>query len=85
MAADRPQTDSRRISNRLYDSAFEIPLRNHKDQPVTVEVREPVNGSWEVLESSFPAKKFNAFTLEFDVPVPANGTAKLTYRVRVTD
>ena len=85
IVAERRQTDFRRISNRVYESAFEIPPRNQKDQPVPVEVREPVNGSWEVLESSFPAKKFNAFTLEFDVPVPANGTAKLTYRVRVTD
>jgi hypothetical protein len=85
IVAERRQTDFRRVSNRVYESAFEITLRNHKDQPVTVEVREPVNGSWEVLESSLPAKKLNAFTLEFDVPVPANGAAKLTYRVRVTD
>jgi hypothetical protein len=85
IVAERRQTDFRRISNRVYESAFEITLRNHKDKPVTVEVREPVNGSWEVLESSLPAKKINAFTLGFDVPVPAGGTAKLTYRVRVTD
>lgn len=85
IVAERRQTDFRRISNRVYESAFEITLRNHKDEPVTIEVREPVNGSWEMLESSLPAKKINAFTLGFDVPVPANGTAKLTYRVRVTD
>ncbi len=81
----RTQTDFRRISNNVYESAFAVTLRNHKDKPVTVEVREPVNGSWEVLESNFPAKKRDAFTLEFDVPVPASGSATLTYRVRVTD
>jgi hypothetical protein len=85
IVAERTQTDFRRISNRVYESAFEITLRNHKERPVTVEVRETVNGSWEVLESSLPAKKLNAFTLGFEVPVPANGTAKLTYRVRVSD
>jgi hypothetical protein len=85
IVAERTQTDFRRVSNRVYESAFEITLNNHKDQAVTVEVRETVNGSWEILQSSAPAKKINAFTLGFEVPVPANGTAKLTYRVRVTD
>jgi hypothetical protein len=85
ITSHRTQTDFRRISNRVYESAFAITLRNHKDKAVTVHVHEPVGGSWEVLESSVPAKKLNAFTLGFDVPVPANGTAKLTYRVRVTD
>jgi hypothetical protein len=85
IVAERTQTDFRRISNRVYESAFEITLSNHKEQAATVEVRETVNGSWEVIQSSLPAKKINAFTLGFDVPVPANGTAKLTYRVRVTD
>ena len=85
VVATRKQTDFRRIGQNVYESAFEITLRNHKATPVTVEVREPVNGSWQVLESNFPAKKLNAFTLGFDVPVPAGGEAKLTYRVRVTD
>lgn len=85
IVAKRRQTDFRKISNRVYESAFEITLRNHKSVPVTVEVRARVNGSWEVLRSSVPAKKLNAFTLGFDVPVPANGETKLMYRVRVTD
>ncbi len=85
VVATRKQTDFRRVAQNVYESAFEITLRNHKNTPVTVEVREPVNGSWQMLESNFPAKKLNAFTLGFDVPVPAGGEAKLTYRVRVTD
>lgn len=85
ITAKRRQTDFRVISPRVRESAFEITLQNHKSEPVTVQVREPVGGSWNVIESNFPAKKPNAFTLEFEVPVPAGGSAKLTYRVRVTD
>jgi hypothetical protein len=85
ITARRVQTDFQRIGKGVYESAFAVMLRNHKDEPVTVQVREPIGGSWVVLQSSVPAKKINAFTLEFDVPVPANGEAKLTYRVRVTD
>ncbi|HVB98286.1 MAG TPA: DUF4139 domain-containing protein [Candidatus Dormibacteraeota bacterium] len=85
ITARRRQTDFRVISPRVRESAFEVTLHNHKSEPVTVEVREPVGGSWELVGSNFPAKKPNAFTLEFDVPVPAGGSATLTYRVRVTD
>lgn len=85
LIAERRQTDFRRIAQNVYESAFEITLRNHKTEPVTIQVREPAGGSWQVVESNFPAKKFNAFTLEFDVPVPASGEANLTYRIRVTD
>lgn len=85
ITAERRQTDFRAISPRVHESAYEINLRNHKSEPVTVQVREPVGGSWEVLESNFQVKKLNASTLEFDVPVSAGGAATLTYRVRVTN
>ncbi|HVB34383.1 MAG TPA: DUF4139 domain-containing protein [Patescibacteria group bacterium] len=84
ITAERRQTDFRVISERVRESAFAITLHNHKSEPVTVQVREPVGGSWQVLQSNFPEKKLNAFTLEFDVPVPAGGSATLNYRVRVT-
>jgi hypothetical protein len=35
------------------------------------------------MESSVPARKADAGTLAFDVPVPAGGEAVLRYRVRV--
>jgi hypothetical protein len=49
---------------------------------VTVEIRETIYGSWEVLNSSFPPTKLDANTLSFSVPVAANGKATVTYRVR---
>lgn len=85
ITAQRRQTDFQRVAQNVYESAYELILRNHKTEPVTVQVREPVGGTWQVLSSNFPAKKLNAFTLEFDVPVAAGGEARLTYRVRVTE
>lgn len=84
ITARRRQTDFQVVAQRVFESAFQVTLRNHKTEPVTVQVREPVGGSWQVLQSNFPAKKLNASTLEFDVPVAAGGSATLTYRVRVT-
>jgi hypothetical protein len=81
--AERRQTDYRKLADNLYEDAFEITLRNHKESPVTVEVREQVGGDWEMISSSHPFEKLSASGISFSVPVAANGEAKLTYRVRV--
>jgi hypothetical protein len=65
------------------ESSWEISLRNHKDGAETVEVHEPVGGDWQVLDSSHPYTKKDAFTFTFDVKVPGRGETKITYRVRV--
>jgi hypothetical protein len=46
-----------------------------------VRVTEPVPGDWQVLNSSHDYVKANSGTLEYKVPVAADGEAKLTYRV----
>jgi hypothetical protein len=84
VVADQKQTEYRSLSPRQSESAYEISLRNRKDEDVVVTVREPVGGDWRVLDSSHPARKADARTIEFDVPVPAGKEVKLTYRVRVT-
>jgi hypothetical protein len=84
VTCERRQTDFERIADNVYEIAYEITLRNHKTTPVTVEVNEPIGGSWRMLQSSFPAEKTAAFAARFNVPVPPDGTSTLTYRVRVT-
>jgi len=83
IVCERKQTDYRRISDRVFEMEFQITIRNHKDTPVTVEVREPIGGDWEVLNSTFKWTKLDAFTIGFNVPVDKDGTATLDYRVRV--
>ncbi len=84
VVADTTQTDYKSLSPRQSESAFEISIRNHKDEDVTVTVREPVGGDWQVVEASREWKKIDAATIEFEVHVPKRGEVKLTYRVRVT-
>jgi len=84
VVADRIQTDWRKINVLPYDAeaAFEIRIRNHKDSPVTVLVREALpHAEWKLLEQTPEGKKVDARTLEFEVPVPANGKATVRYRV----
>ena len=83
LVAERVQRDFRKIASHLYEVEWEVALRNHKEEPVTITVIEPVPGDWQVLAASHPAEKIEAHTLRFQVPVAKGGTAKLTYRVRI--
>jgi len=79
----RKQTEFKRISRSVSEVAWEITLRNHKPEGVIVRVNEPVPGDWEVLSASQKYEKADAHTLRFDVSVPKDGEAKVTYRVRI--
>ena len=83
VVAERKQTDYKAISRRAFEYAYEIRIRNHKDEAVNVIVNEPIGGEWEIINSSFPAEKTAAFAARFNVPVARDGEAVLTYRVRV--
>jgi hypothetical protein len=81
--SERKQTDFKKIADRVWEMEFEIKLRNHKDAPITVQVNEPIGGSWEMISSSYKYTKTAAFAAQFDVPVKANGESVLKYRVQV--
>ena len=83
IVCERKEMDYKRISGNTWEMEYQITLRNHKDGPVTVDVREPVGGDWQVLSSSFPSTKLDATSIGFQVPVAKDGTATLDYRVRV--
>lgn len=84
IVAERKQIDYKMIvSGHLYEYAYEIKIRNHKDTPVTVVVNEPIGGDWEMVSSTFEAKKTAAFAAQFNVPVAKDGEATLSYRVRI--
>jgi hypothetical protein len=84
VVCERKQTDFRKIASNVYEFEYEITLRNHKASAVTVEVNEPIGGTWEVIRSSHKWTKTDAWAMQFAVPVAVDGTSVLTYRVRVT-
>lgn len=83
VVAERTQTDFKQVARRVYESEWEITVRNHKEEEVTVGIVEPLTGSWDVISKTHPFKKLDAFTIRFDVKVPKDGEAKVKYRVRV--
>ncbi len=84
IVSERKQTDYKVVvSGHLYEFAYEIKIRNHKDGPITVVVNEPIGGDWEMISSTFEARKTAAFAARFNVPVAKDGESTLSYRVRV--
>jgi hypothetical protein len=83
VVCERKMTDYKKIAYDLHEMEYQITLRNHKNGPVTVEVREPIGGDWEVVNSNYKWTKLDVSTVGFQIPVEKDGTATLDYRVRV--
>ncbi len=87
VVGERRQTDFTVDSKgRRMEEAFEIKVRNHKDQAVEVVVRENLYrwSGWSLLSQSHPSDKKDAQTIEFPVKVAADGEVTINYRVRYT-
>jgi hypothetical protein len=84
IVGERKQTDFEKITNRVYEEAFEIKLRNHKEEPVTVQVLEKLYrwSEWTVLEKSHDFEQRDSRTIIFPVQVAKDGETTVTYRVR---
>jgi len=83
VVGERTQKEFRKIGSSLYEVEWEIALRNHKQEPQTITVIEPVPGDWQVLSATHAWDKPEAHTLKFDIAVPKDGATKLSYRVRL--
>jgi len=86
LTADKKQSDFKRRDSTspwsyVYESSYEIVLRNAKKERATVVVREPVPGDWSMLEETHRHVKAAAGTAEWKIDIPPEGTATLRYRV----
>jgi hypothetical protein len=84
VVAERKQVDFQRISSNVYEVEYEVTLRNHKTTGIAVEVNEPIGGTWQILRSTHRWQKTDAWAAQFNVPVAADATSVVKYRVRAT-
>ena len=83
VVGERIQRDWKKIGGSVYEVEWEIKLRNHKKEAITVDVIEPMPGDWEVIRATHPHEKVQAFTAKWSLPVAKDGETRLNYRVRV--
>jgi hypothetical protein len=83
VVGDRKQTDWKVVSANTYEAAYEISLRNHKKEGVTVRVVEPIPGEWKILDATHSHEKEDSAAAVFPVKVDPDREVKLRYRVRI--
>ncbi len=68
------------------EEQIEVKLRNHKDQPVRVVVKENLYrwSNWKIIAKTHDFVKEDARTITFPVDVPKDGETLVRYRVRYT-
>ncbi|MCM8814409.1 MAG: hypothetical protein NC937_06165 [Candidatus Omnitrophica bacterium] len=79
ITGERKIIEHKKIAANIYRDSYEIKLRNHKKEPVTVKVIEKQFGDWSILQSSHPYEKKDSETIEFNVKVAQNDEIVLTY------
>jgi hypothetical protein len=83
---ERKQTNFVNPTSRSIEETFQITVKNHKKQEVTVRVVEHLYrySNWKITENSAPFEKQDSRTVEFPVKVPADGKTVVTYTVKYT-
>jgi len=84
VVSERKQIDFEKIASNVYEVEYEIVLRNHKDAPITVELNEPIGGTWRIIRTTHEYTKTDAWAAQFNAAVAANAASTVRYRVRVT-
>lgn len=87
ITADKKQTDFQKVAvfnarGGIIETAYQLEIRNAKNEAVTVKVVEPVPGEWQMLQESHPHTKDAAHAAVWDIRVPAEGKTVLTWRAR---
>jgi hypothetical protein len=83
---ERIQTDFRTPNSHSLEEEYSITLSNHKDEAVEVRVVEHLFrwSEWTIFTANADYREMDSSTIEFRVPVPANGEATIHYGVRYT-
>lgn len=73
-SSDRPTKKTRR-------EVYEIELRNRKEEDVVIEVIKRLGRNWKIEESDEKYEKKDAFTIQFNIQVPAEHSKKFSFTV----
>ncbi len=83
VTGEAKRTVFERISNRAYETGQKITVRNAKDDPVDVQIIGYMPPGWRLLKESAAHTAVTANKIVWIVRVPGNGSADLSYRIRV--
>ena len=88
LTAEKKQTDFKKLAGAvqhsyLFETAYQIILKNAKKEAVTIAIQEPIPGDWTMVSESQAHVKAASHLAEWKISIPAESEATLTYRVRI--
>jgi hypothetical protein len=84
VTARAKQVSFEKLSDHVYETGYEVELKNAKKEAITVTLRETLPGTWKMIEENNKHEELNAATAQWQVQVPSEGSSKLTYKVRIS-
>ena len=84
IVAEEVQTENKKITDRVYEQAYEITFKNRKKEDIVVEVERYLGFYWEILSSSIGYEKKDSQNIIFKVPIKADSETVLKFKVRYT-
>jgi hypothetical protein len=78
---ERKKVSSEKSGSYLTEN-YEVSLRNHKTEAVTVICREHFYGDWTIKDSNYTLARKDAYTAEFDIAVKPDEESLLKYTVK---
>jgi len=82
---EQKMTERTRVTQKVEDRRWEIEVRNHKSEDITVTVEKRLWGFWEILESSHKYTQKDANNIQFELPVKAGETSVIKLAARFTN
>ncbi len=82
LTAEQKVLNQKRISSNTNEQEFEIILKNHKDEDVTIITEKKLYGYWEIVDADFEFVKKDASTIRFTQKIAKNGSKTLKFTVR---
>ncbi len=84
VVAKQKMTDYKEIGTGVKEFAYELRLRNYRNERMNVRVQVNLNRQGKLIDSSLPVEKEELSRVEFLLSVPAEGKTSLMYRVQVS-
>jgi len=80
---ERKQTHFRKIRSDLYETGWEIKIKNQKDTDITVNVKENIPGDWKIIDSTHKYEKISSSVINFRIPVKKESESILRYSTEI--
>lgn len=84
IVVEEVQKENKKITNRVYEQAWEITFKNRKKDDVVIDVERYMGYYWEILNTSHEYNKKDAQNITFQIPVKADDEPTLQFKVRYT-